>query len=239
MDITEFWKLIDKTREAANGDARKQSDLLTEQLAKLPEYDIILFDQIFDDLKDKAYIGNLWDAAFIMMHYCGDSCFEEFREWLIGRGKDAYERVTGKDMPPMPRERAQLRDKLTGDAYADKILERFPKLTSKFWEWWTRDKIYLEIRDILREMLIPLGFSEEEIKSLAVVKFQRKPFTVEIMLDSDDYEPYFALYVSSELSETGYPIHQPAMVFSYHEYDNEKKKTIHASIHEWLVTVGL
>jgi hypothetical protein len=164
MDITEFWNLIEKTREAANGDARKQSDLLTEELTKLPPEEIISFDQIFDDLKDKAYIGNLWDAAFIIMHYCSDSCFEEFREWLIGRGKDAYEKaiedpettvdvlevgeqifptllspameayekVTGKDMPPMPRERGQPQGKPTGDAEEDKILARFPKLTAKF-----------------------------------------------------------------------------------------------------------
>jgi len=43
------------------------------------------------------------------------------------------------------------------------ISARFPKLTAKFWEWWTRDKIYLDIRDILREILAPLEFSEEEI----------------------------------------------------------------------------
>ncbi|HXD09916.1 MAG TPA: DUF4240 domain-containing protein, partial [Anaerolineales bacterium] len=86
MDITEFWKLIDKTREVASGNARKHSDLLTEELAKLPAEEIISFQTIFYDLKDRAYIGNLWDAAFIIMHYCGDSSFHEFREWLIGRG---------------------------------------------------------------------------------------------------------------------------------------------------------
>ena len=140
MDIKEFWELIDKTREAAKGDAWKQSELLTEELAKLPEKEIISFDEIFHDLKDNAYIGNLWDAAFVIMYYCGDSSFHEFREWLVGRGKemyesaikdpetlvnvlevgeqifptllgpalDAYEKVTGKDMPPMPRPWAQL-----------------------------------------------------------------------------------------------------------------------------------
>ena len=54
MEITEFWELIDKTREAANGDARKQSDLLTEELAKLPEKEIISLDDIFHDLKGNA-----------------------------------------------------------------------------------------------------------------------------------------------------------------------------------------
>lgn len=91
MNIIEFWKLIDKTREAAKGDARKQSVLLTEELAKLTEKEIISFEQIFRDLKDKAYIGNLWDAATLIMYGCSDSGFDEFREWLVGRGKEAYE----------------------------------------------------------------------------------------------------------------------------------------------------
>lgn len=271
MDITEFWKLIDKTRETANGDPRKQSDLLTEELAKLPENEIILFDQIFLDLKDKAYISNLWDAAFIIMYYCGDSCFEEFREWLVGRGKeayenaikdpetlvnvleigeqifptllspamDAYEKVTGKDIPPMPREWAQLQGKPIGDDRQDEIFARFPKLTAKFWEWWTRDKIYIDIHDTLREMLVPLGFTKTEAKSAVFVTFQQNQYTVGTMLDSDDDGPFLALYISSELSKEGNPTHKQTMNLDYHQYNEEMKKALRASIQEWLVTIGL
>ncbi|MDQ3005088.1 MAG: DUF4240 domain-containing protein, partial [Chloroflexota bacterium] len=176
MDITEFWNLIHKTRTAANGDAQKQSELLTEELARLSEKDIIAFDDIFLDLKDNAYMGSLWDAATVIMYGCSDDGFQEFREWLVGRGKeayenaikdpetlvdvlevgeqifptllspamDAYEKITGKNMPPMPREWAQLQGKPTINIDADEaellaeISARFPKLTAKFWEWWTR-----------------------------------------------------------------------------------------------------
>src|SRR5262245_49620590 len=91
MDTARFWNLIDETRKAANGIARRQSDLLTDELAKLSQEEIIEFQRIFYGLKDKAYIGNLWDAATIIMDGCGDSSFEEFREWLVGCGKEAYE----------------------------------------------------------------------------------------------------------------------------------------------------
>jgi len=235
MDITEFWKLIDKTREVASGNARKQSDLLTEELAKLPAEEIISFQTIFYDLKDRAYIGNLWDAAFIIMHYCGDSSFHEFREWLIGRGREAcenaikdpetlvdvlevgeqifptllgpameaYEQVTGEQMPPMPKEPAQLKGNPTPDAEEAKILARFPKLTAKFWEWWTRDKIYIEVREILRENLLPLGFVESEINVLGTVNFKRDPLLVKLVLDY--YVPDYTVYVSSILRERKYP----------------------------------
>lgn len=275
MEITEFWELIDKTREAASGDARKQSDLLTEELAKLPKEEIISFDGIFADLKDNAYIGNLWDAATLIMYGSGDDGFQEFREWLVGRGKEAYEKaidnpetlvdvlevgeqifptllgpameayekVTGKEMPPMPRPWAQLqgRPKINIDTVESELLAeisaRFPKLTTKFWEWWTRDKIYIEIRDMLRELLVPLGFSEREIKSLGVAKFQKKPFTVEIMLDY--YGPDYSLYVSNEFSKKGYPIRQLAMNCVANEYDKEKKNAIKTTVREWIVTAGV
>jgi hypothetical protein len=277
MGITEFWELLDKTRKAAGGDPRKQSDLLTNELAKLHENEIILFNQIFRDFKDRAYIGNLWDAAAVIMYGCSDDGFQEFREWLVGRGKaayenaindpetlvdilevgeqifptllspalEAYEKVTGKNMPPMPRERAPLQGRPTLNIDADEavlvteISARFPKLTAKFWEWWTRDKIYIDIRNMLREMLVPGGFLEREIKSLGVVKFQRNQFTVETMLDSDNDGPYISLYVSNELSKKGAPIRQLAMNVDYHAYNEDKKKAIHASIQEWLITIGL
>lgn len=165
MDIMTFWKLIDKTREAAGGDAEKQSEQLTEELMQLPSEEIISFDEIFYDLKGKAYIGNLWDAAFIIMYYCSDSGFEVFREWLVGRGQEAYEKaladpetlvdvlevgeqvfptllgpameayekVTGTEMPPLSGERAELQGNPTGDDRQEEIFARFPKLTAKFW----------------------------------------------------------------------------------------------------------
>ena len=272
MDISEFWKLIDRTREAASGDAEKQSELLIEKLAQLPAEEIISFERIFDDLKDNAYVGNLWDAAIVIMDGCGDDGFQEFREWLVGRGKEAYEnaikdpetlvdvleigeqifptllgpafeayeKVTGKDIPPMPRPRAQLQGRPTinldmGETLLlAEISTRFPKLAAKFWEWWKRDKIYIEIKGMLREILAPLEFIETERKSFVVLQFQRKPFTLEVVLDSDYYRPYFQLYVSSELSRKGYPIRQLAAEFSYHEYNDEKKQAIRASIQEWL-----
>jgi len=275
MDITEFWELIHKARDAANGNAEKQSVLLTEELVKLPAEEIISFERIFDELKDNAYIGNLWDAATVIMYGCGDDGFQEFREWLVGLGKEVYEnaiknpetlvnvleigkqifptllgpameafeKVTGKDMPPMPRPWAQLqgRPTINMDAGEDGLLSeismRFPKLTSKFWEWWTRDKIYLEIRDMLREILVPLGFSENDSKSFGVVKFQGKPFTIEIMLDY--YVPDYSLYISSELSKEGYPIRQLAMNFNSNEYDEEKKSSIRATIKEWIAGAGI
>jgi len=277
MDVSEFWKLIDKTREAANRNAKHQSVLLTEELAKLPAEEIISFHAVFRDLKDNAYIGNLWDAATVIMQACSDDGFQEFREWLVGRGREAYEnairdpetlvdvlevhehiyptllapameayeKVTGKDMPPMPRAWAELKGKPTININADasellaEISARFPKLTAKFWEWWTRDKIYLEFHDMLREMLVPLGFREMEVKAADFARFQRNQYSVGTMLDSDDDGPCIVLYISSERTKEGYPRHQRTMILDYHQYNEEKKGDLRVAIEKWLATIDV
>lgn len=91
MNIEEFWKLIDKTREASGGYISKQADLLIETLAKLPVDEILDFDTIMCDLLDNAYDAALWDAAYIIGCGCGDSGFSDFRAWLIAQGQGVYD----------------------------------------------------------------------------------------------------------------------------------------------------
>ena len=90
MNIKEFWKLIDKTREASGGSISKQSDLLIEALAQLPVDEILDYETIMYDLMDNAYDAALWDAAYIIGCGCGDSGFSDFRAWLIAQGQDVY-----------------------------------------------------------------------------------------------------------------------------------------------------
>jgi hypothetical protein len=270
MDIAEFWKLIDKTKEAAHGDSQKQSDLLTDELVTLPEKEIISFEEVFEDLKDKAYIGNLWDAATLIMYGSGDDGFQVFREWLIGRGKeayesaikdpetpvnvlevgeqiyptllspalDAYEKVTGKNMPPNPRAWPELQGRPTINIDADEaellaeLSTRFPKLTAKFWEWWTRDRIFLEVREILREILLPLEFIEEGIKEFGGVKFKRVPLLIALLLDY--YVPDYTLYVSRIAYEGKLHPADILIHFLPREYNEDLKVSIPTLLRQWL-----
>lgn len=93
MDITEFWKLISKTLGESIGNSTKQAELLTDALAQLPEDDILIYDSILWDLMHKAYIVDLWEAAYIIGCGCSDDGFMDFRAWLIGRGEDVFEKA--------------------------------------------------------------------------------------------------------------------------------------------------
>ncbi len=93
MNVNIFWKLIDKTRNASNGDVSKQANLLIEELVQLPLTEILAYETIMDNLLDTAYDAALWDAAEIIECGCGDDGFSDFRAWLIAQGKDVYEKA--------------------------------------------------------------------------------------------------------------------------------------------------
>ena len=93
MEVKEFWELIDKTRSASSGNHRKQAELLVAELTKLTETEILNYQEILDDLQDKAYIAELWEVAYILDMGCGDDSFMDFRAWLIGQGKDIFDKA--------------------------------------------------------------------------------------------------------------------------------------------------
>ncbi|MFI6206482.1 DUF4240 domain-containing protein [Streptomyces sp. NPDC051041] len=90
-DETEFWELIDATREAAGGDPEEQADLLVERLVRLDPEAVLDFARHFEARYDRAYTWDLWAAAWILLGGAGDDAFDSFRCWLIGQGREVYE----------------------------------------------------------------------------------------------------------------------------------------------------
>ncbi|MBH5334484.1 DUF4240 domain-containing protein [Streptomyces pactum] len=91
MDETEFWELIDSTREAAEGDPEDQSDLLVERLVDLDPDAVLDFARHFEARFDRAYRWDLLGAARILLGTADDDAFEAFRCWLIGQGREVFE----------------------------------------------------------------------------------------------------------------------------------------------------
>ncbi|MGK5733959.1 DUF4240 domain-containing protein [Streptomyces sp. URMC 124] len=91
MDETEFWELIDTTREAAEGDAQEQADLLIERLMQLDPERVVDFARHFESRYNRAYLWDLWGAAAIMLNGASDDVFDYFRCWLIGQGREVFE----------------------------------------------------------------------------------------------------------------------------------------------------
>ncbi|ASN28287.1 DUF4240 domain-containing protein [Streptomyces pluripotens] len=91
MDETEFWELIDATREAAGGDPEEQADVLVERLLRMDPELVLDFARHFEARYNRAYLWELWGAAWVLLDGCSDDAFDFFRCWLIGQGREVFE----------------------------------------------------------------------------------------------------------------------------------------------------
>ncbi|MFG2571797.1 DUF4240 domain-containing protein [Streptomyces sp. NPDC048481] len=91
MDETEFWELVDASREAAEGDPEEQADLLVERLLGLDPESVLDFARHFESRYNRAYRWDLWGAAWLLLDGVSDDAFDFFRCWLIGQGREVFE----------------------------------------------------------------------------------------------------------------------------------------------------
>ncbi|WP_200304468.1 DUF4240 domain-containing protein [Streptomyces adelaidensis] len=91
MDETEFWELVDATREAAGGDPEDQADLLVDRLLQLDPDSVLDFARHFESRYNRAYRWDLWGAAWLLLDGASDDAFDSFRCWLIGQGREVFE----------------------------------------------------------------------------------------------------------------------------------------------------
>jgi hypothetical protein len=91
MDETEFWEIIDTTRDAAGGDPEDHADLLVERLTRLDPESVADFARHFENRFNRAYRWDVWAAADIMLGGASDDAFDFFRCWLIGQGRHVFE----------------------------------------------------------------------------------------------------------------------------------------------------
>jgi Protein of unknown function (DUF4240) len=90
MGEEQFWKIIQTVKENSQGDYEQQYEELAKQLHTLTPDDIILFANRFRFFRGQANTWELWGAIYIIQGGCGDDSFNDFREWVIGQGKDFY-----------------------------------------------------------------------------------------------------------------------------------------------------
>ncbi|MFE2263806.1 DUF4240 domain-containing protein [Streptomyces griseosporeus] len=91
MDETEFWELVDASREAAEGDPEEQADVLVERLRQLDPEAVLDFARHFEARYNRAYRWDLWGAAWVLLDGASDDAFDFFRCWLIGQGREVFE----------------------------------------------------------------------------------------------------------------------------------------------------
>lgn len=90
MTEDDFWKLIEKARTVANNHYQTQITSLKTILLTLEANEIEKFDNTFTAFLAASYDWKLWGASYVINGGCSDDCFDYFRQYLIGHGKDKF-----------------------------------------------------------------------------------------------------------------------------------------------------
>ncbi len=93
IDEDRYWQMIAESKERSGGDLECQENVLVDLLEKLPPKDIVGFRLRTDKLLFDTYDQHLWCAGYIMNGGLSDDGFEYFRLWLIGQGRETFERA--------------------------------------------------------------------------------------------------------------------------------------------------
>ncbi|MDA0179348.1 DUF4240 domain-containing protein [Solirubrobacter phytolaccae] len=91
MTETEFWRLIDQSRDAVGGDLDGHGPALERLLEGRSREDLEAFARLFDVFEWEAYRWDTWGAGYLLAGGMREASFELFRGWLISRGQAIYE----------------------------------------------------------------------------------------------------------------------------------------------------
>jgi hypothetical protein len=93
MNDDEFWTLIDRSRGGTAGDPDAQAERLGELLTELSVEQLVAFDRRFVQANLALYTWAMWGAATVVLGWCSDDVFTDFRSWVVSLGRQTYDRV--------------------------------------------------------------------------------------------------------------------------------------------------
>jgi hypothetical protein len=92
MDRAEFWLLIEACRDQAGGDQAAQTAAVYDRLERLSAEEVVSFDTHFRACMRAARRTDLLAAATIIDGFwVSTDAFQDFRSWLVSRGRAVYE----------------------------------------------------------------------------------------------------------------------------------------------------
>ncbi|MET0393706.1 MAG: DUF4240 domain-containing protein [Chitinophagaceae bacterium] len=87
-----YWDIVDRSLKYRD-DQDRQEQFLIAEIGKLTPRQMIGFRLRTDKLLYDTHTSAMWCAGYIMNGGCSDDGFEYFRNWVISRGKQVYDRA--------------------------------------------------------------------------------------------------------------------------------------------------
>lgn len=131
MDQALFWELIASSR-AATASTPEFIDLLQARLARFRPAQIVAYARHFERAMGALNHHDAWALAHVSQGGCGDDGFDDFRAWVVSRGRGVFDAVLAMDLaalrPVFDEEPAMLEGMLyvAGRAYEEVTGEPLP-----------------------------------------------------------------------------------------------------------------
>jgi hypothetical protein len=95
MEISEYWELVDDVLAEADDelDGDEVLDTYAAFLADLPPDELADISRLVKQLDARATTWPVLGACAVLLGTGGDAEFEDFRGWLISRGRETFEKV--------------------------------------------------------------------------------------------------------------------------------------------------
>ncbi|MCW2779775.1 MAG: hypothetical protein JWR35_224 [Marmoricola sp.] len=91
MDTFRFWDTIEQARATTDGSIDAQVDAIEQALTELHLDDVIAFRTELVQASQRLYTWENWGAATVILGYCSDDAFQDFRSWVIAQGRRTFE----------------------------------------------------------------------------------------------------------------------------------------------------
>ncbi|MEU6779511.1 DUF4240 domain-containing protein [Nonomuraea angiospora] len=137
MDIDEFWHLIEHSARHRPNEARLR--WLEQRLASRSAEEIIDFESWILEARRKVDTNLMWGTATLLHLIGGNDSFRYFQMWLVGLGRETFEKVAGDpdtlaDVPEVQRFLTMQRDRIprTNDDWPE--LESLSYVALTAWE---------------------------------------------------------------------------------------------------------
>ena len=92
MNEAMFWDIIERSEHPSHN-LDDQISELKKILHDLSASDIVAFDGRFHACILELNRFDIWGAIYFLNGGCSNDSFNDFRSWLIGRGRDTFEKV--------------------------------------------------------------------------------------------------------------------------------------------------
>jgi hypothetical protein len=156
LDEAGFWKFIEATKAASDGNSGKQAKLLSDKLAEMSFAEIFAFSDWYDKFRDLARRCDLWAAAYIIEGGCDDDDFTDFQAWLVSQGEKIFHDalrdpetladIVHVDDAVCVEELSHVYwrayEKKTGEDMPIIYFRRHPELTGEYWDPSEVDKMF-------------------------------------------------------------------------------------------------